>query len=153
MRATFICVGKLSREYRAVWLHYEKLILPYLRVATLEVPETPLAQGEGVARGKEGAALLALLRPGAFTVALDEGGTQYSSREWSAFLAQKKLHGRSHFQFILGGAAGLDETVLAAADARWSLSSLTFPHQMARCIALEQLYRALRIERGEPYHH
>jgi 23S rRNA (pseudouridine1915-N3)-methyltransferase len=86
-------------------------------------------------------------------VALDLRGVEYSSESWSAFLAGKKLHGHSHFQFILGGAAGLDESVSSAADARWSLAKLTFPHQMARCIVLEQYYRAFRIERGEPYHH
>jgi 23S rRNA (pseudouridine1915-N3)-methyltransferase len=68
-------------------------------------------------------------------------------------LADKKLHGQSHFQFILGGAVGLDERVLAAAHMRWSLSPLTFPHQMARCMVIEQVYRSIRIERGEPYHH
>ncbi len=117
------------------------------------MPETPLAGGEENARAKEGAALLGLLRKGAFTVALDGRGQQHSSEEWSAFLAEKKLHGQSHFQFLLGGASGLDARVLDAADHRWSLSRLTFPHQMARCIVLEQLYRAIRIERGEPYHH
>ena len=117
------------------------------------MPETPLAPGADLARGKEGAALVGVLRKGAFTVALDSSGRQYSSEEWSAFLADRKLHGQSHFQFLVGGASGLDPRVLAVADHRWSLSRLTFPHQMARCIVLEQLYRAIRIERGEPYHH
>jgi len=153
MRLTLICVGRLAREYQPVWRHYEGLMRPYAEVEVLEVPETPLAGGEDNARAKEGAALLGLLRKGALTVALDARGQQYSSEEWSAFLAEKKLHGQSHFQFLLGGASGLDARVLDAADRRWSLSRLTFPHQMARCIVLEQLYRAIRIERGEPYHH
>jgi 23S rRNA (pseudouridine1915-N3)-methyltransferase len=153
MRATFICVGRLSKEYQAVWRHYERLSRPYFSVEVFEVTETPLSVGERQARRRDGDALLALLRPGAFTVALDERGVHYTSQAWSAFLENKKLHGSSHFQFILGGAAGLDERIVSACDVRWSLSSLTFPHQMARCIALEQLYRAVRIERGEPYHH
>ena len=153
MRVTLICVGRLAREYQPVWRHYERLMRPYAEVEILEVSETPLAGGEDNARAKEGTALLGLLRKGAFTVALDGRGQQYSSEEWSAFLAEKKLHGQSHFQFLLGGASGLDARVLDAADRRWSLSRLTFPHQMARCIVLEQLYRAIRIERGEPYHH
>ena len=93
------------------------------------------------------------MRPGAFTVVLDRAGKEIDSTGLSAFLAQEKLYGRSEFQFILGGAFGLDERVLDAADLVWSLSKLTFPHQMARCIVVEQLYRAVRIERGEPYHH
>lgn len=153
MRVTFLCVGKLSSDYQPVWRHYEKLARPYFVPEVFEANESPLSLGEAQVRGREGAALLGLSRPGAFTIALDASGSQYSSEEWSAFLAEKKLHGQSHLQFILGGAVGLDAAVLAAADARWSLSRLTFPHQMARCIALEQLYRAFRIERGEPYHH
>jgi 23S rRNA (pseudouridine1915-N3)-methyltransferase len=153
MRLTLVCVGHLAREYQPVWRHYEALLGPYAELEVLEVPETPLAFGADVARGKEGTALLGLLRKGAFTIALDSGGRQHSSEEWSAFLADRKLHGQGHFQFLVGGASGLDPRVLAAADHRWSLSRLTFPHQMARCIVLEQLYRAIRIERGEPYHH
>jgi len=153
MRLTLICVGRLARDYQPVWRHYESLVRPYAEVEVLEVPETPLVGGEDNARAKEGAALLGLLRKGTFTVAVDGRGQQSSSEEWSAFLAEKKLHGQSHFQFVLGGASGLDVRVLDAADRLWSLSRLTFPHQMARCIVLEQLYRAIRIERGEPYHH
>lgn len=153
MRLTFICVGRLSKEYQAVWRHYEGLLRPYAGVEVLEVPETPLSMGDETARSREAAALLGLLRKGAYTVGLDGLGQQHSSEELSAFLAGKKLHGQNHFQFILGGAAGLDARVLGTADHRWALSRLTFPHQMARCIVLEQLYRAIRIERGEPYHH
>lgn len=153
MRATILSVGRLDREYQAVWRHYERLIKPYASLEVLEVAEVPLAGGESQARAKEAAALLALFRKNAFTIAVDARGRQYTSEEWSAFLASKKLSGHNHFQFVVGGAAGLDQRVLDAAQSVWSLSALTFPHQMARCIVLEQLYRAIRIERGEPYHH
>jgi 23S rRNA (pseudouridine1915-N3)-methyltransferase len=153
MRASIVCIGRLNREYQEVWRHYEGLLRPYLNLEVLEAPESPLALGEEQARAKEGAALLGLLRKGAFTVALDAHGETFSSQDWSAFLAGKKVDGQSHFQFVLGGASGLAPRVLDAAHLRWSLSTLTFPHQMARCIVAEQLYRALRIERGEPYHH
>ena len=153
MRASLVCVGRLSREYQGVWGHYESLLRPYLKIEVFEAAESPLSLGDEQAKTREGTALLALLRKGAFTVAVDPGGEQYTSESWSAFLAARKLEGHSHFQFVLGGAAGLDARVLAACQARWSLSALTFPHQMARCIVLEQLYRAIRIERGEPYHH
>jgi 23S rRNA (pseudouridine1915-N3)-methyltransferase len=153
VRFTFICVGRLSREYQAVWRHYEGLLRPYCALEVLEVNEAPLSSRDDNARVKDAAALLGLLRKGAYTIALDARGQQHSSEELSAFLAGKKLYGQSHFQFLLGGAAGLDPRVLEVADHRWSLSRLTFPHQMARCIVLEQVYRAIRIERGEPYHH
>ena len=153
MRATIVCVGRLSREYRGVWHHYEDLLRPYLTLEVLEAAETALSGGADHARAKEANALLTLLRKGAFTVALDARGRTFTSEDWSAFLAGKKVDGCSHFQFVLGGASGLDRRILDAAQMCWSLSALTFPHQMARCIVAEQLYRALRIERGEPYHH
>lgn len=150
---TLVCVGRLSRDYQAVWRHYESLLRPYLIPEVLEVPEAPLSLGIRQAKAREGSAILRILRAGAFTVAVDMGGTQFSSEAWSGFLADKMLHGVSHFQFILGGATGLDDRVLATARVQWALSALTFPHQMARCIVLEQIYRALRIQRDEPYHH
>lgn len=153
MRATIVCVGRLSREYQAVWRHYEDLLRPYVNLEVFEAPETPLSAGEAQARAKEGQALLGLLRKGAFTLAVDARGEAFTSEAWSGFLAGKKIDGNSHFQFVLGGASGLDRRVLDAADTSWSLSMLTFPHQMARCIVVEQLYRAVKIERGEPYHH
>ncbi len=153
MRATIVCVGRLDHEYRGVWRHYEGLLRPYLTLEVLEVSESPLAAGESLARSKEAGALLGLFRKGAFCVAVDPRGREFTSVELSAFLADKKLEGHSHFQFVLGGASGLDTGVLEATHLRWSLSRLTFPHQMARCIVAEQLYRAVKIERGEPYHH
>lgn len=153
MRATLVCVGRLAREYQPVWRHYADLLRPYFRLEVLETAEAPRTLTVEQVRVREGRALLALLRPDAFTVAVDGRGREYSSEEWSAFLAERKVCGVSHFQFILGGAVGLDRSVLAAAQAQWSLSTLTFPHQMARCIVLEQLYRAVKIERGEPYHY
>lgn len=152
MRVSFVCVGRLARPCHLLWRHYEELLRPYVTVEVLEAPEEPLAHGVDRAREKESSALLGLLRKGAYTVVLDARGRQYSSEEWSAFLAERKLEGWSHFQFVLGGPAGMDERVLGAAHLVWSLSKLTFPHQLARCLVAEQLYRALRIERREPYH-
>ncbi len=153
MRATLVCVGRLARDYLPIWRHYSALLRPYLQLKVLEVPEAPRSLAIDQVRAREGGALVALLCSDAFSVAVDGRGREYSSEEWSDFLAEKKLHGVNHFQFILGGAVGLDRSVLAAAQAHWSLSTLTFPHQMARCIVLEQMYRALKIERGEPYHY
>jgi 23S rRNA (pseudouridine1915-N3)-methyltransferase len=153
VRVALICVGRLSREYAAVHHHYEALLRPYLTLEVIEVADVPLSQGEGRVLAREGEGLRRRLRPGAFTVALDRGGKEIGSTDLSAFLAQEKLYGHGDFQFILGGALGLDQSLLDAADFVWSLSRLTFPHQLARCLVVEQLYRAVRIERGEPYHH
>ena len=153
MRLTVICVGRLSREYMGVAEHYARLLRPYVTLEVREVPEVPISHGNAKVLGAEGDQLLRQVRPGAYTVALDRSGREFTSEALSAHLAEEKLYGRSDFQFILGGALGLDERVLGSADLVWSLSRLTFPHQLARCVVLEQVYRALRIERGEPYHH
>jgi len=153
LRISIVCVGRLSRDYQPVFAHYRGLISPYCTLEVEEVPETPIAQGEGHVLKTEGDALLKRLRPQSYTIVLDRGGRQLTSEGLSSLLAHQKLHGRSDFLFILGGALGLDQRVREAADLIWSLSELTFPHQLARCMVLEQVYRATRIERGEPYHH
>lgn len=153
MRASIICVGRLSREYQAVFAHYAGLLHPYLELEVREVGDTPLSQGGQRVLAVEGDALLRRQRPGAYTIVLDREGREFSSVGLSEHLAQLKLYGRSDFQFILGGALGLDARLKEKADLSWSLSRLTFPHQLARCVLVEQLYRATRIERGEPYHY
>jgi len=153
VRLTVICVGRLSREYVAVVDHYLRLLRPYATVEVREVSEVPLSHGSESVLSAEGVLLMRHMRPGAYTIVLDRGGREFTSEALSARLAEEKLYGRSDFQFILGGALGLDKRVLGSADLVWSLSRLTFPHQLARCVVLEQLYRAVRIERGEPYHH
>jgi len=148
-----VCVGRMARESRPLCDHYLSLLRPYAAVEVCEVESTPLAEGRARVIAREGEAILRCLKPGAFVVGLDQTGREFTSEELSAFLAEQKLRGASHFQFILGGALGLDRRVLAVGKLTWSLSRLTFPHQLARCIVLEQLYRAIRIERGEPYHY
>lgn len=146
-------MGRLSREYQAVFDHYTAMLKPYLAFEAVELPEVALRLGRNQVLEREGQAILRRLRPGAFTIILDREGRELSSEEFSGFVAEQKLRGRSEFQLVLGGAFGLSDGVGARADLRWSLSRLTFPHQLARCIAVEQLYRAIRIERGEPYHY
>ena len=153
MRCTILCVGRLSRQYAAVYEHYAVMLRPYLSLEVVEVSETPLNQGPQRVLAREGDALVRRMRPGAFTVVLDREGRELSSPELSGILADLKVRGRSDFQFILGGALGLRPDMIAAADLTCSLSRLTFPHQLARCVLVEQLYRAVRIERGEPYHY
>ena len=153
MRVSIICVGRLSREYQAVFAHYAGLLRPYLELEVREVGDIPLSQGEQRVLGVEGESLLRRLRPDAYTIVLDREGREFSSEGLSDHLAKLKVYGRSDFQFILGGALGLDVRLKEKADLSWSLSHLTFPHQLARCVLVEQLYRATRIERGEPYHY
>ena len=88
----------------------------------------------------------------AFTVALAIDGKQMSSPELAAFLEKRALDGRE-LCFVIGGPDGLPQSVIDAANAAWSFSKLTFPHDLAMVILLESLYRASTITAGQPYHH
>ena len=109
--------------------------------------------GEMDLKKKEGAIILDWLRADDYLVALDEKGRQFHSEGVAAFLQQRATESTRNIVFIIGGAFGLDEMVLQKAKLKWSLSSLTFPHQLVRLILAEQVYRACTILQNEKYHH
>ena len=102
---------------------------------------------------KEGEIILQGLRPEDFLVTLDERGKQLSSEGLANFLQAQSNSSVKNLVFLIGGAFGLDEKIIAKAKFNWSLSSLTFPHQLVRLILAEQIYRACTILRNEKYHH
>lgn len=154
MRITIVAVGRLKeRFWREAADEYLKRLGPYAEVRIAEVPDRdPGRGGEAKALAEEGAAVLRALPEGAHVVALDIGGRQRSSEELSAHLSELGLHGASSVAFVIGGSHGLVSEVLARADERLSFGPMTLPHNLARVVLLEQLYRAFRIARGEPYH-
>ena len=97
--------------------------------------------------------LLEQFQRGDFVVLLDERGRQYSSMEFSQFLAQKMLGTVKRLVFVVGGPYGFSDGVYKRANDKISLSKMTFSHQMVRMIFAEQIYRAMTILKGEPYHH
>lgn len=101
----------------------------------------------------EGEKILAGVSPSDFVVLLDERGREYSSMEFSSFLEKQMVAGRKRLLFVVGGPYGFSESVYARADALLSLSRMTFNHEMVRLFFTEQVYRAMTILRGEPYHH
>jgi 23S rRNA (pseudouridine1915-N3)-methyltransferase len=105
-----------------------------------------------VAMEKEGDRILAAIPKGSFVIALDVKGQGRSSAELAALFRQWELAGQNQLAFVIGGDLGLSPAVLSRSDLRLSLSPLTFTHQMVRFILLEQLYRACKINHGEPYH-
>ncbi|MEW6663376.1 MAG: 23S rRNA (pseudouridine(1915)-N(3))-methyltransferase RlmH [Bacillota bacterium] len=158
MQIRLIAVGKLKETfYKAGVAEYLKRLSSYVRVEISEIPDQPApdnlapAQVE-VVKEKEGQRLMAKVKEGSFLVALAMDGKMLSSEELAAWLEQKALSGQSDITFIIGGSHGLSLQVLDQAKFRLSLSPMTFPHQMARLILLEQLYRAFKISRNEPYH-
>lgn len=108
---------------------------------------------ENQQKQKEGELLLNKLSASDFVVLLDENGKQYSSEDFSVFLQKRMNSGIKQLIFIIGGPYGFSEDVYKRADAKLSLSKMTFSHQMVRLFFIEQLYRAYTILRNEPYHH
>jgi 23S rRNA (pseudouridine1915-N3)-methyltransferase len=92
------------------------------------------------------------LLAGYWVVALDRSGSERSSKQLAELVREREERPPQRTAFVLGGPHGIDETLLADAELTWSLGKLTLPHQLARVVVLEQLYRAFTILRGEPYH-
>lgn len=101
----------------------------------------------------EGEAILQSLGPGDYLVLLDEHGTEFTSREFSVYLEKRMGSVSRNLIFVIGGPYGFSDAVYARADGKISLSRMTFSHEMVRLFFVEQLYRAMTIMRGEPYHH
>ncbi|MDH7597890.1 MAG: 23S rRNA (pseudouridine(1915)-N(3))-methyltransferase RlmH [Methanothrix sp.] len=144
MHMRIIAVGRIrDRFWQDAASYYIKRLAPYTRLEVVEVREgDPL---------KEGREILAHLR-GGITVALDEHGESMSSTELASWLQNRIVEGCGVVNWIIGGPEGLSQDVLNRSDLRLSLSRMTFPYQLARIILLEQLYRAFRIIKNEPYH-
>lgn len=153
MRLTVVAVGKLKEpHWRAAAEEYLKRLRPYAAVDVVEVPDRDISRDRAQALSAEADDILRALPASAYAVVLDEGGRERSSRELSAWLDDLGVRGVSHVAFAIGGSAGLDERLRESARERLSLSRMTFPHQLARVLLLEQLYRAFKISHGEPYH-
>jgi 23S rRNA (pseudouridine1915-N3)-methyltransferase len=132
---------------------YEKRLRRFVRLETHEVEDEPCPEKTGAepkARIAEGKRLLKRIKAGEYVTALDPGGLMLDSLALAAFVADKAPGGG--LVFVVGGSLGLDAAVLERADFRLSLSALTFPHQLARLILLEQIFRACKINSHETYH-
>ena len=97
--------------------------------------------------------MLAVFRPDDLVILLDDKGREYTTLQFSAFLSERMMSSKKRILFVIGGAWGFDEKVYARADHKMSLSKLTFSHQLVRLLFAEQLYRALTVIAGDPYHH
>ena len=153
MRLTVIAVGRLKERYwREAADEYLKRLGPYATVRVVEIADRDSGRDEARAIAEEGADILRAIPEGAHVITLEIGGKQRSSEQFAARLAELALDGRSSVAFVVGGSVGLSADVLKRADERMSFGAMTLPHNMARVVLLEQIYRAFRINRGEPYH-
>ena len=157
MNAAIVCVGKMKEKYwRDAAAEYEKRLSRFGRLETIELPDLPEPVNSSPAieaqiRQKEGEVILAKLRPDDIVVALCIEGKQLDSVSLSAQLARYADTGR-RVAFVIGGSLGLSPEVVARANMKLSFSPMTFPHQLARIMLLEQVYRACKIGAGERYH-
>ena len=158
MRITIVAVGKIKERYLTAGIaEYTKRLTPFCRLDIVEaaeekMPDNPSPADKARVLNREGERILKAVRPSSHLVVLDIGGTRLSSEALAARLDALALAGASDLTFVIGGAFGLAPAVLAAAKDRLSFSAMTFTHQMIRLLLVEQLYRAFKISRGEPYH-
>lgn len=159
MHIEIISVGAIRERYlREGAADYLRRLRRYIPVTITAVPEAHLPPGAGeaevqAARAREGEEVLRRLGKGVYAVALDERGVLLDSAGLASWMAKLASEGTGRVAFVIGGPRGLSEAVLERADFRLSLSRLTFTHEMSCLILLEQLYRAFKIERREPYHY
>ncbi|WP_027408115.1 23S rRNA (pseudouridine(1915)-N(3))-methyltransferase RlmH [Anoxybacillus tepidamans] len=158
MHILIISVGKLKEKYLKQGIdEYIKRLSAYAKVEIVEVadekaPEHLSEQEMKQVKEKEGERILAKIPNDAYVVVLAIEGKMKSSEEFAASLDQLATYGKSKIAFVIGGSLGLSQQVMQRANESLSFSKMTFPHQLMRLILLEQIYRAFRINRGEPYH-
>lgn len=155
MKITIVAVGKLKeRFWTDACAEYLKRLGAYARVTVKEIADVDPARAGGVdaARAKEGAAILAAIPDSAHVILMAIEGKQRSSVQLSKRLDQLALTGESDIAFVIGGSDGVDAAVYARANETLSFGPITLPHNLARVVLLEQIYRAFKISRGEPYH-
>jgi len=156
MKIKLIVIGKTDEKYLCTGIKkYTDRILHYLPFEYQIIPDVKKTRNlsENQQKGKEGKLLLSYIKPGEEVILLDEEGTISGSVEFAHFLEKKMIKGTRNLVFIIGGPYGFSEEIYQAASSKISLSKMTFSHQMVRLIFSEQLYRALTIIKGEPYHH
>ena len=158
MSMSILCVGRMKEKpYRQMADEYRKRLSRYGKFEEIEVPD--LAEPahssdalETAVKKREGEQLLARIRPSDYVIALTIEGPMRDSEELSRHLTQLTVQGRSSIVFVIGGSLGLSEEVVQRADEQLSMSRMTFPHQLARVMLYEQVYRAMKIASGERYH-
>lgn len=156
MKIDLLVIGKTDAEYiRTGIAEYEKRLTRYIPYEMKIIPDIKNSKNmtESMQKEKEAEALLGQLQASDYVVLLDEQGKEYSSVGFSEYLAQKMQYTTKRLVFIIGGPYGFAESVYQRANDKISLSRMTFSHQMVRLIFAEQIYRAMTILKGEPYHH
>lgn len=158
MQLVVLCLGKLREKFwRDAADEYIKRLSRYSKIEEIELPDEPEPADESEAlikkvMDREAERLLLRIKPGDYVIAMCIDGRQWDSAEYAKHLYELPQKGYQRAVFVIGGSLGLGQAVIDRADEKLSLSKMTFPHQMARVILLEQMYRFSKITAGERYH-
>lgn len=158
MNITIVSVGKLKEKYLKMGIEeYTKRLGAYTKIDIVEVadekaPESLSEADMEIVKKKEADRILAKIGADAHVVALAIEGKQMTSEELAANIESLMTYGKSKIVFVIGGSLGLHDDVIKRADELLSFSKMTFPHQLMKLVLVEQVYRAFRIMRNEPYH-
>ncbi|WP_302482858.1 23S rRNA (pseudouridine(1915)-N(3))-methyltransferase RlmH [uncultured Dialister sp.] len=158
MKFTFLTIGKIKEKWMRQGIdEYLKRLSPIAKVEILspdeeKMPENPSPALKEKVMEKEGEKLLKYLKDEDFLILLDLKGIPVTSEGLADILRKRMVSGTSHFFFMIGGPYGNGENIRKRANLKISISAMTFTHQMARLILAEQVYRAMKIIRHEPYH-
>lgn len=158
MKITLIAVGKIKEKYLSDAIReYSKRLLRFCTLRIIETADekTPDSPSEGERRAvlkREGDRILDKIPENAYVCAFEVDGELISSPDIAGIIEEGAVRGKGHIVFVIGGSLGLDERVSERADRRISLGRVTYPHQLMRVIALEQIYRGFKILKNEPYH-
>ncbi|WP_024615862.1 23S rRNA (pseudouridine(1915)-N(3))-methyltransferase RlmH [Clostridium sp. Ade.TY] len=158
MNITLVTVGKLKEKYLKQAIdEYSKRLGRYCKLDIIELPDekTPdnaSEKEELQIKEKEGRLILSKIKDTSYVVAMDLQGKEITSEQFSSFIERCGVTGNSNIVFVIGGSLGLSDEVRRRADYKLCFSKMTFPHQLFRVMLLEQVYRAFRIMKNEPYH-
>jgi 23S rRNA (pseudouridine1915-N3)-methyltransferase len=156
VKITLLLVGATDKKYLIEGIEdYQKRLIHYLpfEIRILADIKNSRHLSADQQKEREGKALLDLVSSGDELVLLDVEGAEYSSPGLANWIEKRMLSGTRQILFVVGGPYGFSDAVYKRADSKMSLSKLTFPHQLVRLFFIEQLYRAMTIIKGEPYHH
>ena len=145
-----IAVGSIKEDYwNGAVKEYVKRLSPYTKLEIVQVPDEKCDEKT---KKKEAEKILKAMKDSEYVITLEIRGKRLSSEAFSKKIEELALTGHPDIAFVIGGSLGLDESVLKRSDFALSFSDMTFPHQLMRVILLEQIYRAYKILKHEPYH-
>ena len=156
MTIKLLAVGKTdSKSLQELIAEYENRLKHYIKFEIEIIPDIKNAKNlsETQQKEKEGELILKKIQPTSILVLLDENGKQFSSIDFATYLQKKMNSGIKQLVFVIGGPYGFSEALYKKAQAKISLSKMTFSHQMVRLFIVEQIYRGFTILKNEPYHH